>query len=544
MEMLAAGGKGNFARCLELASDMKAAGLEPELATYASLMMSAGVHAASTDGWAILEDMLSLGIKPNADIMNNLIKVCLLSSRAYTRSLPRLKAQQLCDTSHVWKVIQKMDELQIAFDEKTYSLLMRRFSDSNNFEMALQYLLEMKRKGMMPEFKVVQMMICYAALLGYPKLAIDLITWYEHETFRHVESVSWMTCLMSSAESLYVSLQSTYTMLSLINLSQMDGTLHCWQTVVHKLNLRPSEGTCLAVLDTAARHGLTDLGADVLRVLKLIGVQLEEHHFAGLVEAFCQKSEIKEALQVLEIMRSNGIEPRPETAFPMLSTMSTPEDLDTTWAIIDELHTSGVAIDPAALHVLIKASIDLGDLQRAIGAYKNLSDYGISADIRIFNLLLTGCIAASHRALGDRLLADMKEAKVKPNSATYDNIITLCLTQADYEDAFFYLEEMKSARHKPFYAVYEKIVRKCLSANDPRYKVALEELREIGYHPSRHLMAELERVAKKPKQDHDVIAPEPVTLDGTAQRFIDSGGLEGAVELPSEHVEPPKEQLA
>lgn len=301
--------------------------------------------------------------------------------------------------------------------------------------------------------------------------------------------------------------------------------------------MSPGEGTCIAVLHTAARHGLPDLATDALRVLKLVGASWEEHHFASVIEAFSRNNQIKEALQTLAIMRTHGINPIPETAYPLIDAMKDTDAVDATWALIDELHKDGKDIDSTALSALIKASVRLGDLQRAIGAYKTLTDYGVSADLSMYNLLIQGCVTARHRELGNLLLEDMKAAKVKPDQDTFQNFIALCLTQDDYEDAFFYLEETKSAGFLPESSVYEGLAEKLLNAGDPRYKIAVEEMLEQGHRPSSRLQRLLrEKNDKRRKQGGDLIHQESISLDGAAQKFIETGGLAGVAELPKEQI--------
>ena len=278
------------------------------------------------------------------------------------------------------------------------------------------------------------------------------------------------------------------------------------------------------------------MATDVLRVLKLIGVPWEEHHFAPLIEAFCRADQVKEALLTLDIMRTNEIEPMRETAYPLLDILKKDTDaVDAVWVVIDELHREGRRIDISVLNVLIRASIALGDLQRAVGAYKSFSEYGLTPDLTTFNIILQGCVVAGHRDLGNLLLADMKEAKIKPDQETYQQFISLCLTQDNYEDTFFYLEEMKTAGHVPPSSVYVSIIKKCLSAGDTRFTIAAEEMRETGYAVPLDLMREMKDAtyqAEEPLSGHPPPADgQAVGLDGTAQRFIKTGGLGGMEEL-------------
>lgn len=284
-------------------------------------------------------------------------------------------------------------------------------------------------------------------------------------------------------------------------LLQADGVQKCWEKAVHELNLTPDEGACIAVLHTCARHGLADLATDTIRVLRSIGVEWQEYHFAPLLEAFSSAGKLKEAFGTLHLLRRNGIVPRPETVQPISNLLKNDIDrVDRTWKILDELRDEGHSIDAAAINAIIDASITLGDLQRAIGAYKTFNDYASRQDIETYNLLLRGCIDAKHRELGDKLLLDLKQAGIRPNALTYERIILLCLTQPTYEDAFFYLEEMKAQKFLPPLRVYEAIIRTCVVAGDSRYALALTELGQCGYTLSQDLRRYV-ATHKPPSQD-------------------------------------------
>lgn len=221
---------------------------------------------------------------------------------------------------------------------------------------------------------------------------------------------------------------------------------------------------------------------DALRVLKSIGVDLREHHFAPIIESFCRTNRTKEALSTLSLIRQHNIEPNSDTAHPIFEAIRVSTGaVDAAWDALEALHFEGQTVDVTAVNVVIQASVALGDLQRAFGTYQMCSDLNTKPTLDTYHFLLSGCIAARHRELGDRLIAEMKEAKIKPDARTYERLIVLCLTGETYEDAFFYLEEMKAEDLCPPLAVYEAIIQRCVLEKDARHAVAVEEMKELGY---------------------------------------------------------------
>lgn len=242
----------------------------------------------------------------------------------------------------------------------------------------------------------------------------------------------------------------------------------------------------MAVLNTAARHNDAALATEALEALRDLGVPWREHHFAGVIEALCGSNKFKEAFVTLKLMRDEGLEPTGDSYTTISNAVcSSVENLDAAWQALDQVWQEvPTHLDIAALKAVMKASITLGDLQRAVAIYKGFDDYSIARDVPTYNMLIDAAIGASHRRLGDLVMEDMKEAKAKPDIETYEKIIQLCLTQETYEDAFFYLEEMKSAGYIPPQSTYEAILTKCMTVEDPRSALVVQEMEECGYTPT------------------------------------------------------------
>ncbi|KAH7888710.1 hypothetical protein F5I97DRAFT_740900 [Phlebopus sp. FC_14] len=440
--------------CLRLVAQMKKEGVQPSLVIYNSLLACIAEEALPLEAWAVVDDMTAMGLTPVRQSYHHLIHACRWSS-----------------INSMWKVVDKMLELNIQPNEQTYALIMKRMTTTESVELALQFMHEMTSRGLTPELITAQDVVRLAADLDFPRLAVNLAQNFEAQSLRRFDGEAWMSCLISSAEMLYA-----------------EGVEICWKKVIHGLNLSPDEGACLSVLHTCARHGLADLAIDVKQVLRKIGIEWQEYHFTPLMEAFCRAGRIKDAFNTLNVMRNDGIVPTSKTASSIAELLQKDVDfVDGAWGALDEMRREGKTVETTAINAILHASITLGDLQRAIGAYQSFPDYDCKPDVETFNYLLAGCTAAKRRELGDKLLQDMKQAAVKPNASTYEHVILLCLTCSPYEDAFFYLEELKAQKLVPPLKVYEMIIRTCITAGDSRYTLALTELGQCGYQLSRDL---------------------------------------------------------
>ncbi|OJT10263.1 Pentatricopeptide repeat-containing protein, mitochondrial [Trametes pubescens] len=439
---------------LSLAKRMKDEGLAPDTTTYNLILSACAKEGLYVEARAVFEDMVALGVQPNRQTFHHMMRTLALVEQHPLQEL-----------------LKTMEEWSIPPNEITYEIIITRLAQADRLELALQFLAKMAPAGMAPTLNTASAIVTRAAALGFPRLALDLAIAFEETSVRRLDGEVWVDVLISCAEALYP-----------------EGVTRTWQKVVHDLHFLPDEGCCLQVLHTAARHGLSELAVDVISVLKNINIVWCEYHIAPVIEALCRHGELKEAIIMLDFMRTNDITPALETAGPILELISKDtEAVDSAWGQLEMLHEEGSPVDVVALNVVIQAAVALQDLQRAIGTYKACAKLGVTPNLDTFNLLLLGCVDARHRELGDRLLADLKAAGIRPDETTYERMVRLCLTQSMYEDAFFYLEEMKSLGMVPPRLVYEAVIRKLVAVGDVRYKLAVEELQECGYELSPRL---------------------------------------------------------
>jgi pentatricopeptide repeat protein len=112
-------------------------------------------------------------------------------------------------SQYLWSAWEKMIELSVKPNAQIYTSIISIFIESGNLEMAIQLLFAMKSKNIVPELCAVQDVIIFTAEMGYPRLALDLATYFEDNSHRRVGDDVWVTCLYSAAKALYVSSRIT-----------------------------------------------------------------------------------------------------------------------------------------------------------------------------------------------------------------------------------------------------------------------------------------------------------------------------------------------
>ncbi|KDN38601.1 hypothetical protein RSAG8_09388, partial [Rhizoctonia solani AG-8 WAC10335] len=332
-------------------------------------------------------------------------------------------------------------------------------SHEESLEVALQVLSEMPAKGITPNAQCIQTVIQLAAQMGMPQLAMELSINSENIPGVVTDHIR-MEVLMSGA-------------------AVMNPTVvqRAWDSV-RRTGCPPTEPLCVEILNTAARHGLPDLAQSTSQ-------EIREHHLAPLIGSYATAGQLREAYLALDLFKDHGVEFLPESASALVDVIDkSTSTLDNAWDVLTQLPRP---VDIQAVNATLQAAVNLSDMQRAIGIYKELSDLEISPIAETYDILLGGCLSISHAELGERLYQDMRSRKIKPTLQTYSRLVLLSLTQESYESAFTRLEEIKKQKMIPPQRVYEALVRRCVDEGDSRAELALEDMEICGYRVSRGL---------------------------------------------------------
>jgi tetratricopeptide (TPR) repeat protein len=116
------------------------------------------------------------------------------------------------------------------------------------------------------------------------------------------------------------------------------------------------------------------------------------------------------------------------------------------WQVLLDMKSDGHQLPVTAANVVLEALGTLGKVDEAYTYYKRLHEICPSGpNTETVNTVLQAmqrCLS-SQKSRAMFLASEMQALKIKPNVLTYDRLIMICLQETDYEDAFRYLAEME-----------------------------------------------------------------------------------------------------
>lgn len=408
----------------------------------------------------VLDDLLRKGKHPSKQALESLVTIAC--------------------TAHDDQQIARLQSLYEAYwlhmSRTSIDLIGKHYCRFDAFEQCIDFYEKQMRHGRTVSREAWTELL--TALLDKNETTVAL------ELLQKIEDFSKRGGIVTLPQRLYYDALTAFA-----NAYHASGLQWTWHRAIRSKGLQRIDlGTCTKVMNACGRCGLPVLATDVLKYLASLEISPKSFHYSALIDSYCVAGDVKNAFNILDIMRREGMDPSPTTASAILNFMSTDLDLiDRAFFTLQDIKAAGGNIDISAFNSVIDASVLRRDVSRAVATYQEHENLGVVPDVHTLNSLITGCVGSYQKELAISMIKVFREKHlVGANAQTYAGLISVCILQEDYEDAFTYLEEMKSEGHQPSVEIYSLIIRRCVSQNDPRGKVAYDEMKGWGYR-DRHI---------------------------------------------------------
>ncbi|KAI9705358.1 MAG: hypothetical protein M1820_005188 [Bogoriella megaspora] len=451
-ELRAAASHGRYLRTRFLAYELvKERHEKPNLQIYSALILSQtnSDHGSAVAVAELLKELRSENLQPDSSLCHDVLRALAVHPDYI------LQAEILEYMRQRWYTISPLGE---------HDIVVGLLAD-HQYELAMDRIEIMEKGGTKAQTYLLDMM-AYTLLENEEVEAAFNMLRNRLDQARDTISVSvWYKLLDISSSKFYY-----------------DATVYTWRLRVQSGYLNPPSGICLNVLNTAARHGDTQLATDVFRVLGDRATKFTHEHYEALIEAYATHGDIDTAIKVLGVMEGAKIVPDVGTTRAIYNTLKHDEAAtDQAFETVQNMQKSGRKVPTVAFDCIMESAITQSRAVVALEQYKHIHE--ICADgptTNTFNVLLKGCRSNKSQALW--IASEMRELQVPANELTYDRMIIACLLshKEDYEDAMRYYIEAKTRGLKIRNGTLFLLLERCTQAVDMRAPEILKDMEDLS----------------------------------------------------------------
>jgi pentatricopeptide repeat protein len=439
------------------------------------LSMAEGAPLKATDD--VLREMRQRGLQPNTATYNSLLGGALAAG----------------DFAKAWRTIDQMESSNVHVDAYSLSILfkgykhVRRTMDHDSLDKVMALI--KKHSVKVDEVLVNVALEACVALRDLGRLRHALATFH---------SAGWSLSKDASMHTYGVMIKAN-------GLSQnLAEAWRLWNEVKVDRHLEPSEqlyGQMMDVLVTSDRleDALTlfkEMKVTHSRTLDSQGFSVA---YAMIIRGFAQRKNCAQALECYEEMKNNGTKASHVVHNTLIDACSRVGDMATASRLFEEMSDAECVPDLITYSTLIKGYCSSNELDHALQLFTIMQKKGIRPDAVVFNSLLDGCAKRQMPSLCEQVIRDMDKAGVVPSNHSASILIKLYGRCKNVDAAFRVINEMpKKYGFKPNNPVYTCLMATCIA--NGRLDRAMElrvQMQKEGISPDEKTYSTLLRGALK-----------------------------------------------
>ncbi|XP_023634891.1 pentatricopeptide repeat-containing protein At4g21880, mitochondrial isoform X2 [Capsella rubella] len=203
--------------------------------------------------------------------------------------------------------------------------------------------------------------------------------------------------------------------------------------------------------------------------------------YENLVGYLCGSNEVATALDIVENMCESGLEISANILHSLLQAIEQILAFNLVQRIYSIMSSKNVRPNSETFRRSINLCIRIKDFEGAYHMLGNLKNFKLAPNCSMYNSILAGYFREKKVNSALKVLKEMKEADVKPDSITFSYLIQYC----SEEDAIAeYYEEMKQAGLKTNKHVYMSLIKAYASCG--QFKKAKRVLKDQRISPKDH----------------------------------------------------------
>jgi pentatricopeptide repeat protein len=432
---------GNHTLAKRVLKEMKSAGRVDAVSYNIMLKFCMANGASPRAAEEVLREMRQRGLQPNTATYNSLIGGALGAG----------------DFGKAWRIIDQMESAGLKVDAFTLSILFkgykneRRAMDTECIDRALA--LVRKHSVKVDEVLVnVALEACFA-LRDMNRLKNAMAIFHTSGWTLSKEASMHTYGVLIKAHGLGQNLKEAWRL---------------WHEVTAEKGLAASEQLYSQMLDVLVTNDCLEDALRLFKDMKQAHSNLDSSGFAVayamIIRGFAQRKNCTQALRCYEEMKANGTKVSLVVLNTLIDACSRVGDMDAASRLFQDMLKTDVVPDLITYSTLIKGYCVCNELDQALQLFTVMQKKGIRPDAIVFNSLLDGCAKKQMTSLCEQVIRDMEKAGVVPSNHSASILIKLYGRCKDLDAAFKVVDEMpQKYGFKPNNPVYTCLMSACIS---------------------------------------------------------------------------------
>merc|ERR1740121_405598 len=436
----------DFRGARALLSDMRSAGLEPNVVTFNELVDSAAAKSSATM-WEVVDEMEARGLKPNHITCSIILKSIHKSSNGK-------------DIDRALWAVQNADH---ATDEVLLSSFCEACIRANRTDLLAQQLAKQRSSNGV----TIKAAHTYGSLIRSYGFLNDIngvwATWREMKAKRIAPSCITLGCMVEAVTN--------------------NGEPETGLLLIHEMLAEESTRSLVnAVIYCSVLKGFChrkryDRVWAVHEEMRKYKMQYSIVTYNALVDACARSSEMSRVPGLLDKMTNEGIEPNVITYSTVLKGYCQDNRLDKAFEVLADMKkSSNISPDEVTYNTLLDGCARYGMFDRGLALLKDMEAAGVTPSN--FTLSVVAKLANRSRRNDEAFkLCEELAARynIRLNMHVYNNLVHACTTCGNLPRALDTFERMLSERVKPDVRTYALLLRACISACEAQTAAGLLE---------------------------------------------------------------------
>jgi pentatricopeptide repeat protein len=436
---------GDMKRARRLLTEMREVG-SLDVVAYNTLLKGYCNSGDTATAMALLSEMDAAGLQPN-DISFN----CLINASAATGNF-----------KEAWSLIEMMEGRGLKIDNFTMSILMK-----------------VLKKARCPHSKDVAKAFALLDRSGVDVLADEVVLNVVLETcMRHRELTRLSTIFSSYMKS--SRRPSLHTIGLLIKasstLKRIDTCRELWDDMIEKRRIKPNDYVLGYMLEALVTNDGVEEAINLLSEWKS-EVAPNSYLYSTILKGLANANQSDRAMELYEEIKVSGIQLNTFVFTTLIDTQARLGATDKVSELVRDMKLMGCRPDDITCSTIIKAHVIKGDIDDAFRVFQDLQKDCMAFD-SVYNAMLEGCLRVNRMDLADLVIESLEKNNVKPSNFTLGILMRMYGRRRQVQKAFDVLEQL-SKKHGLNPSARVKICLMCTCLNNNEMRKAYELFEDI-----------------------------------------------------------------